>query len=167
MPFLKTRDLQNVSLIRGLVARPHGGRVSPQSPPVLETGTRAPRPYWRGMLALHALALAAPPRPTTTTSIVEQPVGQGDACDDVRCSGHSYCYEGVCRCAPGFQPPDCVVDVCFGHINGSDRGCHGERRVRRLPAWILPQRDPTGRVLRGGGAGPGSPPRGRSGRHAL
>ena len=86
-------------------------------------GTRVAGTCWRSISHVHFLALA-PPRPTTTIGLVEQTASQSDACDDVRCSGHSYCYEGACHCAPGFQPPDCVVDVCFGHINGSNRGCH-------------------------------------------
>ena len=71
---------------------------------------------------------AAPPRPQTTTGLVEQ-TGPVDACEGVRCSGHAFCFDGVCHCAPGFQPPDCLVDICAGHVNGSELGCH---------AWASP-----------------------------
>ena len=86
------------------------------------------------LLALCSAPAPRGPAARAASQLLVEQTGQGESqepgvaddqlCDDVVCAGKAFCYEGVCYCAPGYQPPDCLVDICAGHVNGSDDGCH-------------------------------------------
>ena len=86
------------------------------------------------LLALWSAPAPRGPAARPASQLLVEQTGQGESqelgaaddqlCDDVVCAGKAFCYEGVCYCAPGYQPPDCLVDICAGHVNGSDDGCH-------------------------------------------